>query len=70
MAIELLDLRKNWAKIKAGFGGGNLFRNPPKQPHHPYANGPIQDVQNQAQGIAAQPSNAFTGKTFSARMPK
>ena len=67
MAIELLDLKKNWAKIKAGFGGGKLFRNPPPIQRHPYADG-REALAEQAQGVAGQPkSSAFTGKTFSQR---
>lgn len=68
MAIELLDERKQWAKIKAGWNSSNrLFRNPPPIQRHPYANGRDSAV-DQAQLVEGQKiSSAFTGKTFSQR---
>lgn len=39
MAIELLDEKRQWGKIKAGFAGGDLYRNPQPTPTHPFKNG-------------------------------
>jgi len=65
--IELLDLPKQWARIKAGMRGGNLFKNPPARPHHPFVNG-REGITEQAQGTAGSPKGSvFGGKTYSQR---
>lgn len=68
MAIELLDVAAQWAKLKGKWNSSNrLFRNPPPIQRHPYAEGrdPLVD---QAQMTAGQKiASAFTGKTFSQR---
>ena len=67
MAIELLDIRKQWAKIKGGFGNGRLYRNPNPPQHRTYVNG-VDSMAMEAQGIGASPKGSvFGGKTFSQR---
>lgn len=69
MAIPLLDVKAQWAKIAAGFKGGKLFRNPPKRPSHPYADGFDAQAREAAQydvGMGMQKS-VFGGKSFSQR---
>lgn len=66
MAIELLDMRKTWARIRSGMKQGNLFRNPPPRESHPYRDGRSSLV-DEAQGISASPKSVFGGKTFSQR---
>lgn len=69
MAIELLNLKANWAKVKAGFRVGDLFRNVPKKPSHPFKDSLkyTSDPTDAQQGVSAQPSNAFTGQTYNNR---
>jgi len=67
MAIELLDLKKNWGKIKGAFGMGPLFKRPAGQPQHTFVNG-VNPTASAAQGIAGSPKGSvFGGKTFSNR---
>lgn len=67
MAIELLDVHKQWAKIKAGFRGGEFFKSPvPRQTHR------FSDCANPMykEGMGMNMPNstsAFGGKTFSSR---
>lgn len=67
--IELLDPKKQWAKIKSGWNSSNrLFRSPPKPPSHPFRNG-IDPMTEQAH-YSAMPASivpAFGGKTYSER---
>lgn len=67
MAIELLDVRKQWGRVKAAFSNPRLFQNPPPKPSHPYANG-IDPMAAEAQ-MTASPvkGSVFTGKSFSQR---
>lgn len=65
MAIELLDPKKNWAKIKSGdSGGGPLFKSVAQGPKLRFAsaiNPMVSD--NLTDGMRS----AFSGKTFSQR---
>lgn len=68
MAIELLDLKKQWGKIKAGWNSSNrLYQNPPAPQSHPFAEGrdPLVDAAELTMGQKI--ASAFTGKTFSQR---
>lgn len=69
MAIELLDLRKNWAKVRAAFRVGDLFRNPPKPKHHPFKDSLkyTADPTDAQQGTAAMKASPFTGQTYNNR---
>lgn len=66
--IELLDVKKQWGKLKAGWNSSNrLFRNPPAQPKHPYANGIDPMTEQGRYGMSSAKASVFTGKTFSQR---
>lgn len=39
MAIPMLDTKSVWAKIKAGWSGGNKFRTVAPQPKHTFVDG-------------------------------
>lgn len=65
--IEMLDMKKQWAKIKAGFQDGPFFRRPDWNPHpSSFKDGPG-PMARQAQQSTMTPNNAsaFSGKTFS-----
>ena len=65
--IELLDYRKQWSKIKAGFKTGNMFQRPPAQPNHPFKNGrdPLTEQAQMTSGMSGMPKGSvFTGKNF------
>lgn len=67
MSIPLLDIKSAWGKIKAGFKGGDLFRNPPKQPHHPFKDSMGKVAAYASQNTRTEPKNAFTGTTYNNR---
>lgn len=68
MAIELLDLRKQWAKIKAGFSGGPFNRLPARGPNPKgYKDGVSPMTREVQQSNMSVKGSVFTGKTFSNR---
>lgn len=67
MAIELLDMARTWAKIKAGFGGGNMFKSVPPQPARRFVNGRDPMTEEAQYTTSNQIASAFGGKTYSQR---
>lgn len=67
MAIELLDLKKQWAKIKSGFSGGNMFRNPVPPQRHRFVDGRAPTARESAEMNSSTPKSAFTGQTYNNR---
>lgn len=65
MALELLDPRKNWAKIKsANNGGGPLFKSAATQPKLRAASAINPMV---SESLTDGMKGAFSGKTFNQR---
>jgi hypothetical protein len=65
--IPLLDLKANWAKVKAGMGSGNMWKTIGKKPTHPYTNGRDPLTEQAQLTVGQMPSNAFTGQTYNNR---
>lgn len=67
MSIELLNVDKNWAKVKAGFRGDTGFNRSAGTPKLTFTNGVDASAQKLALENSNKGSSPFTGKTFSAR---
>lgn len=61
MAIEMLDVKKNWGKIKAAFKTGPFFKTIPAQPNRHFVQG-VEPMTHQAMGVSP-----FNGKGFSVK---
>lgn len=67
MAIELYDMGKTWAKIKAGLKGGPFYRKPSPKQTFSYSSG-VEEVTKRAMYTDGQtPKSAFGGKTYNER---
>jgi hypothetical protein len=67
MAVEMLDVKKVWGKIKAGFTGGKFYANIPAHPARRFVNG-IDPMASESMGISMTPKYpVFGGKGFSDR---
>jgi hypothetical protein len=67
MAIPLLDERKTWGKIGAGFKGGKAYKSLPARPSHPFTDGPMSETRSFQQTDMKVSGSVFGGKTFSQR---
>jgi len=67
MAIELLDLNKQWAKVRAALKGGKMWRSPSRTSSHPYTEGYDASTQVAQQTNSSSKMSVFGGKTFSQR---
>jgi hypothetical protein len=65
--IELLDMNKAWAKVKAGLSGGKFWKQPAHGPNPSRYEDGIDPKTQQAMQFSGKISSAFTGKTFSNR---
>jgi len=64
--IEFLDMKKQWAKVRAGFSGGKLYKSIPPQPARRFVDG-RDPLTEQAQMFQKPTLPVFGGKTFSQR---
>lgn len=65
--IELLDVKKQWSRIKAGFSSGVQFKTPAGQPSHRFVDGIDPSVKATQQMPESSAKSVFGGKSFSSR---
>lgn len=64
--IEMLDMKKQWSKVKAGFMGGPFYKMPAHGPNPKTCVDGPGAMTRQAQQVESMPKGSvFGGKTFS-----